>query len=90
MPYSGGASLDVPRFDLFLGYSYVHSVPTLDAGNRLVWLNGGSTSLAVNLNRHLSLVGDFGGFNDSELRLSTASPSTVSAAALTFADAATC
>ena len=36
-----------------MGYSYLRAVPELAAGNRLVWLNGGSTSLAFNLNRYL-------------------------------------
>ena len=55
-----------PRFELFLGYSYVRAVPTLAAGNRMVWLSGGSISLAINLNRHFGLVADFGGFRDSD------------------------
>jgi len=57
------------RVELFLGYSYLRAVPTLAAGNRLVWLHGGSTSVAFNLNHFLGLVGDFGGFADSELNL---------------------
>lgn len=36
------------------------------------WLNGGSTSLAFNLNRYLGIVGDFGGFKASELDLTGA------------------
>ena len=68
-PYSRGWDSYTPRFELFLGYSYLRAVPTLAVGNRLVWLNGGSTSIAFNLNRYLGLVGDFGGFNDTRLRL---------------------
>jgi hypothetical protein len=53
-------------------------VPANANGNRLVWLNGGSTSLAFNFNRYLGIVGDFGGFNDSRLQLTGAGvPSTV-------------
>lgn len=57
-----------PRIELFLGYSYLRAVPTFATGNRLVDLNGGSTSIAINLNRYLGLVGDFGGYDDSRLR----------------------
>jgi len=62
-----------PKAELFVGYSYLRAVPTLADGNRLVWLNGGSTSLAYNFSRHLGIVGDFGGFDDSEIRLAGAS-----------------
>jgi outer membrane protein OmpA-like peptidoglycan-associated protein len=55
--------------ELFVGYSYLRAVPAPSDGNRLVWLNGGSTSLAYNFTRHLGLVGDFGGFADSQLLL---------------------
>ena len=69
MPHEGGRRSHYPRVELFLGYSYLRAVPTLADGNRFVWLNGGSTSIAFNFNRYLGLVGDFGGFDDSELRL---------------------
>jgi opacity protein-like surface antigen len=58
-----------PRTELFLGYSYLRAVPTYATGNRLVDLNGGSTSLAFNLTRSFGLVTDFGGFADSQVRL---------------------
>lgn len=61
-----------PRVELFLGYSYLRGVPTLSPGNRMDFLNGGSTSIAFNLNRYLGLVGDFGGFDASELQLTGA------------------
>jgi opacity protein-like surface antigen len=77
-PYSGGRVSYYPKIELFLGYSYLRAVPTDTNGNRLVWLNGGSTSLAFNFNRYLGIVGDFGGFNDSRLQLTGAGvPSTV-------------
>lgn len=77
-PYSGGSDSYYPKIELFLGYSYLRAVPTDTNGNRLVWLNGGSTSLAFNFNRYLGIVGDFGGFNDSRLQLTSAgAPSTV-------------
>jgi opacity protein-like surface antigen len=66
-----------PKAELFLGYSYLRAVPTLAEGNRMMWLNGGSANIAVNFNRYLGVVGDFGVFKDSELRFSTSSPATV-------------
>jgi len=60
MPPSSGADSYTPRYELFLGYTYV---PTKSAGNRIAWLSGGSTSLAINANRYLGFVADFGGFH---------------------------
>jgi opacity protein-like surface antigen len=71
-PYLGASDGYYPKVELFLGYSYLLAVPKDANGNRLVWLNGGSTSLAFNLNRYLGIVGDFGGFNDSRLELAGA------------------
>jgi opacity protein-like surface antigen len=77
-PYSGRMDGYYPRMEWFLGYSYLRAVPAPTTGNRLVWLNGGSTSLAFNFNRYLGIVGDFGGLNDSRLEFRGAgSPSTV-------------
>jgi hypothetical protein len=61
-----------PRAELFLGYSYIRGVPTLSPGNRMDFLNGGSTSIAFNLNRTLGLVGDFGGYNARQIQLTGA------------------
>lgn len=72
-PYEAGRNWGAPRVELFLGYSYLRAVPTLADGNRLVWLNGGSTSIAFNFNRYLGVVGDFGGFADSEVRFANSS-----------------
>ena len=66
--HANGPNASAPKAELFLGYSYLRAVPAPADGNRLMWLNGGSTSIAFNLNRHLGLVGDFGGFDDSETR----------------------
>lgn len=77
MPYSGGRDIGVPRFELFLGYSYLRAVPTFAAGNRMVWLNGGSASLAFNFNRYLGLVGDFGAYTNSQMKFTGAYTSTV-------------
>jgi outer membrane protein OmpA-like peptidoglycan-associated protein len=76
MPYSGGHD-GTSKVDLFLGYSYLQSVPKLTDGNRLVWMNGGSTSIAFNLNRHLGLVADVGDFTNSEIRFTGAYKATV-------------
>lgn len=77
MPYPRARNLGVPRFELFVGYSYVNAALGFDSDNRLVWLNGGSTSLAYNVNRTLGLVGDFGAYTNSEVRFSGGSTSTV-------------
>jgi len=77
VPYSGGPDIGAPRYELFLGYSYLQAVPELAAGNRLVWLNGGSASAAFNLNRYLGLVADFGAYTNSQMRFTGAYTSTV-------------
>jgi hypothetical protein len=77
LPYSGGPSIGAPRFELFVGYSYLQAVPKLAAGNRLVWLNGGSASVAFNVNRHLGLVADFGAYTNSQMQFTGAYTSTV-------------
>jgi outer membrane protein OmpA-like peptidoglycan-associated protein len=77
MPYSAGLNIGTPKVELFLGYSYLHAVPGLAAGNRLVWLNGGSSSIAYNFNRYLGIVADFGAMTNSQLRFQGAYTSTV-------------
>jgi outer membrane protein OmpA-like peptidoglycan-associated protein/opacity protein-like surface antigen len=76
-PYSGGQNIVTPKVELFVGYSYLRSVPALETGNRLVWMNGGSTSLAYNFNRYLGIVGDFGAYTNSEIRFQGAYDATV-------------
>jgi len=76
-PLMGGRDIGIPRYELFVGYSYLRAVPTMAAGNRLVWLNGGSTALAFNLNRYLGLVGDFGAYTNSQIRFTGGYTSTV-------------
>ena len=76
-PYTGGPNIGAPRFELFVGYSYLQAVPKLAAGNRLVWLNGGSASVAFNVNRHLGLVADFGAYTNSQMQFTGAYTSTV-------------
>jgi len=77
MPYSAGLNIGTPKVELFLGYSYLHAVPGLAAGNRLVWLNGGSASIAYNFNRYLGIVGDVGALTNSQVRFTGAYTSTV-------------
>jgi outer membrane protein OmpA-like peptidoglycan-associated protein len=71
--------MTTPKIDIFLGYSYLRAVPELADGNRLVDLNGGSASIAWNFNRYFGLVADFGGYDDTRLRLAGpgANPPTV-------------
>ncbi len=88
-PYSAGMNLGTPKVELFLGYSYLRAVPTLATGNRLVWMNGGSASIAFNFNRHLGLVADFGAYTNSQIRFTGGYTSTVdvnnsNVAALTY------
>ena len=71
-PSSTRSYRSYPRAELFLGYSYIRGVPTLSPGNRMDFLNGGSTSIAFNLNRTLGLVGDFGGYNAREIQITGA------------------
>jgi len=69
---AGRSYRSYPRAELFLGYSYLRSVPfhpMLTPGNRMVRLNGGSASIAFNLNRYFGLVGDFGGFDETKLQI---------------------
>jgi len=75
-PYSAGPNLGVPRVELFAGYSYLRAVPT-QTDNRLMWMNGGSASIAFNMNRYLGLVADFGAYTNSKMRFTGAYTSTV-------------
>jgi len=76
-PYKRSGNIGVPKAELFMGYSYLRAMPQLETGNRLMWLNGGSTSIAFSLNRYWGLVGDFGGFNETRLQLTSGNPPTV-------------
>jgi hypothetical protein len=61
---------ETPKVEVFLGYSRfgTESNNTV-AGNRMVGLNGGSASVAFNFGRYLGIVGDFGGYDDTQLQL---------------------
>ena len=61
---------EMPRVEVFLGYSRFGTASNNTVtGNRMVGLNGGSASIAFNFNRYLGIVGDFGGYADSQLQL---------------------
>ena len=75
-PYSRGVE-SYPKAELFLGYSYLRSVPAPQWGNRLMWMNGGSASIAFNVNRYLGIVGDVGAYTNSEVRFQGGYGSTV-------------
>jgi hypothetical protein len=61
---------ETPKVELFLGYSRFGTASNdTVTGNRMVGLNGGSASVAYNFNRYLGIVGDFGGYNDTQIQL---------------------
>jgi outer membrane protein OmpA-like peptidoglycan-associated protein len=74
MPGSRNPNGGTPKIEWFMGYAYLRAVPSPAVGNRLMWLNGGSTSVAFNLNRYLGIVGDFGGYNETRLLLTSGNP----------------
>jgi outer membrane immunogenic protein len=57
---------DVPKFDLFAGYSYLRANPATP-GIDSFSMNGGSASLAYNANNWLSGVADFGGYHANNI-----------------------
>jgi outer membrane protein OmpA-like peptidoglycan-associated protein len=77
MPYSSGLNSFTPKVEIFLGYSYVRAVPTMAVGNRIVWLNGASASIAYNFNRHWGIVGDVGDYTNSEIQFTGAYNATI-------------
>jgi outer membrane protein OmpA-like peptidoglycan-associated protein len=76
-PYASGQYFGTPRVELFVGYSYLRAIPAPAVGNRLMWMQGGSTSLALNFNRYLGIVGDFGAYRNSQMRFQGGYGSTV-------------
>ena len=76
-PHSAGQNIGFPKAELFLGYSYLRAVPAPADGNRLMWMNGGSASIAFNMNHYLGLVADFGAYTNSQMRFTGAYTSTV-------------
>lgn len=64
-----GASVyaqDVPKFDVFAGYSYVRENPAT-SGIDSFSVNGGSASVAYNATHWLSAVADFGGYHTNNI-----------------------
>ncbi len=60
---------DLPTFDLFGGYSYVHvSFSGDSSGNITGNLNGGSGAVAFYPSKHFGFVGDFGGYKLGTLK----------------------
>ena len=69
---------DTPTFELFMGYSYIGAAPRNNR-NRVVALNGGSESLAFNLNKYFGIVADFGAYRSDHLTLGGVPPINVNA-----------
>ncbi len=64
---------DFPRWEAFFGYSFFAMRPGASfTGNTL--FNGGSASLAYNLNHWVGLVADFGGYNTGTVNNLTIDP----------------
>ena len=60
------------KVEVFLGYSRFGAGSNLSSGtdgNRMVGLNGGSAAIEFNLNRHVGIVGDFGGYDANKLQI---------------------
>lgn len=57
---------DVPKLDVFVGYSYVRDNPSTSGVNGFN-LHGGSASVAYNANNWLSAVADFGGYHANNI-----------------------
>lgn len=67
---SAAQTVNAPKVEVFLGYSrFGTGSDNTVTGNRMVGLNGGSASVGFNFNRYLGIVGDFGGYDDSQLQL---------------------
>jgi len=63
---AAGYAQDVPKFDVFAGYSYLRANPDT-TGLSSFSMNGGSASLAYNANHWLSGVADFGGYHANNI-----------------------
>ena len=77
---------ELPKFDVFGGYSYVHfsiSPGAGGGGNITSNLNGGSGAAAFYPNNWLGLVADFGGYKFSTLHQGSTNPS-VSGTAISY------
>jgi outer membrane protein OmpA-like peptidoglycan-associated protein len=65
---SGDPDDDFPRVELFIGYSFWQATPETNR-NRVLYLNGGSTSVAFNFTPAFGVVFDVAGFADTRVRL---------------------
>src|SRR5712692_2478299 len=77
---------DLPKFDLFGGYSYVHAnfgSGGSTSGNITANLNGGSGAVAFYPSKHFGFVGDFGGYKLGTLKQGSTSVS-VSGSIITY------
>ncbi len=69
-PASQARHHETPKVEVFLGYSRFGTASNNTVtGNRMVGLNGGSASVAFSFSRYLGIVGDFGGYDDSQVQL---------------------
>ena len=57
---------DVPKFDVFAGYSYVRANPAT-SGIDSFSMNGGSASIAYNANHWFGAVADFAGYHTNNI-----------------------
>jgi len=73
---SARAQEEVPKLDIFAGYSYLRANPST-SGVDSFSLNGGSANVAYNVNHWLSGVADFGGYHSGDI-LGTGVDGTVS------------
>jgi hypothetical protein len=67
---------DVPKLDVFAGYSYFRANPATSGVNSFS-LNGGSAAVAYNATNWLSGVADFGGYTSGNI-LNTGTSGTIS------------
>jgi hypothetical protein len=77
---------DLPKADVFGGYSYVHAnfgTPSSGGGSITGNLNGGSGAVAFYPSTHWGLVGDFGGYKLGTLKQGSTSAS-VSGSVITY------
>jgi len=65
---SADPNIDFPRIELFVGYPFWQATPETNR-NRVLYLNGGSMSVAFNFTSHVGVVIDIAGFSDRKVRL---------------------
>ena len=65
---AANAQEPAPKFEMFVGYSYVRAVPSPGSFIGSVSLNGGDASVAYHFNNWLSGVADFGAYHTGSVR----------------------